>query len=138
MATFRNGCFLLLPILTVFCFWTILMFVQYSSSSCNRIISFNETFHNFYGPIMRVPKRPVVFLQENTKFYSCTQTAIRFLERNAKFWNLYPNGHSFFYNETQNFENCNQTAIHVFATKYRILKVVPKRPFVFSTRKYEI
>ena len=27
---------------------------------------------------MRVPKLPVIFLQENTKFYSCTQTAIRF------------------------------------------------------------
>ena len=70
---------------------------------------------------MRVPKPPVVFLQKNTKFYSCTQTDIRF-----------------FYNETQNFENCNQTTIHVFATKYSILKVVPKRPFVFSTKKCEI
>ena len=33
---------------------------------------------------MRVPKRPVAFLQENTKFYSCTQTAIRFFTAKHK------------------------------------------------------
>ena len=43
-----------------------------------------------------------------------------------------------FYSEMENFVNCTQTAIHIFETKYRILKVVPKRPFVFSARKYEI
>ena len=88
--------------------------------------------------LMCVTKQQVVFLQENKEFYSFTQTAIRFLQHNAKFWNLYPNGHSLFYNETQKFVNCNQMTIHVFATKYRILKLVHKRPFVFSTRKYEI
>ena len=28
--------------------------------------------------LIRVPKRPFVLLQQNTKFYSCTQMAIRF------------------------------------------------------------
>ena len=51
---------------------------------------------------------------------------------------VYPNSHSFFYNETQNFENGNQAAIYVFTTKYRISKVWPKRPIVFPTRKYEV
>ena len=41
-------------------------------------------------------KRPFVFLQQNTKFYSCIQTAIRFLEGNREFLKLYPNGHSYF------------------------------------------
>ena len=45
---------------------------------------------NHYKPIlitalMGVPKRSFVFSERNTKFYSCTQTAIRFLQRNMKF-----------------------------------------------------
>ena len=69
---------------------------------------------------MRVPKWQFVFLQRNTKFYNCTQKTIHFLQRNAKFW------------------NCTQMAIRFFTTKYRILKVVRKRPFVFPIRKHEI
>ena len=34
---------------------------------------------------MCVPKRPFFFSQRNTKFYSCTQMAIRFLQQNTKF-----------------------------------------------------
>ena len=68
-----------------------------------------------------VPKRPFLVLQGNTKFCSCIQTAIHF-----------------FYSETQIFENYTQTVIRFFTTKYRILKVVLKRPFVFPIRRYEI
>ena len=69
----------------------------------------------FYSEIRNftvAPKRPFVFLQRNTKFYSCTQTAFRF-----------------FYNEMQNFENCTQTAIR-FSQKNKKFSNVPKLPFI--------
>ena len=69
---------------------------------------------------------------------------------------LHPNDHSFFYsemqnfetvpkrpfcffhNETQNFKNFFETTIRFFTTKYRFLKVAPKRSLVFPTWKYKI
>ena len=36
------------------------------------------TSTKFLKGTMHVPKRPFIFLQRNTKFYSCTQTVIRF------------------------------------------------------------
>ena len=65
-----------------------------------------------------VPKRPFVFLQRNTKFYSCTQVAFRF-----------------FYNEMQNFENCTKTAIR-FSQRNIKFRTAAKLPFM--TRKDEI
>ena len=58
--------------------------------------------------------RPFAFSQQNTKFYSYTQTAIRFLQRNAKF-RIVPKWPFVF-----------------FITKHKILKFVPKRPFIFQ------
>ena len=89
-----------------------------------------------------VPKRPFVFSQQSTKFYSCTQTAIRFFtvkyeilqftQMIIRFFTtkyeilqLYPNGHSFFNSEIRNLE-LYQAAIRSFTTKYEIFKVVPK------------
>ena len=43
-------------------------------------------FHSEIPNSTVVSKRPFVFLQRNTKFYSCTQTTIRFfLQQNTKF-----------------------------------------------------
>ena len=44
---------------------------------------------------MRVPERPLVSLQRNTKLYSCTQTVIRFFTAKYEILKLYPNGHTF-------------------------------------------
>ena len=81
---------------------------------------------------MRVDKRPFVFYKEIQKFAVAPKQPFVFC-REIQILHLYLNNHSIFYSEMQNFENCNQTAIHDFTTKYRILKVVPKRPFVFPT-----
>ena len=89
--------------------------------------------------IIRVPKRLFTFFTRKYKILQlCPNGRSFFLQRNEKFWKLYSDGHLFFYNKTQNFETCYQAVIHNFTTKYRILKVVPKRPLVFPTRKYEI
>ena len=89
-------------------------------------------------------KRPFAFFQRNTKFYSCTKTAIRFLTAKHKILQLHPSGFSFFYSEMQNFKNCTQTAIRFsqrnikfrtaaklpfMTTKHEIFKVVPKQSF---------
>ena len=98
--------------------------VTKNNNECQQIIRVQNGYSLFYKEIQNftvVPKRSFVFLQ-----------------RNEKFWKLYSDGHLFFYNKTQNFETCYQAVIHNFTTKYRILKVVPKRPLVFPTRKYEI
>ena len=71
-------------------------------------------FHSEIWNFTVVPKRPFVFLQQNTKFYSCTQSAIRFLQRNAKF-RIVPKWPFVF-----------------SITKHKILKFVPKRPFVLQ------
>ena len=100
---------------------------------------------------MRVPKWPFVFLQQNTKFQSCTQTAIRFFTAKYEILKLHPNGHSFFYSKIQNYTvvlklpfvfysdirnlefypNGNRNGIRSLTTKYKIFKIVPKRPFAF-------
>ena len=51
--------------------------------------------------------------------------------RTAKYEILqfYPNGHSFFYSEMQNFENCTQTTIS-FSQRNMKFRIVPKLPFV--------
>ena len=98
---------------------------------------------------MCVPKRPFVFSQRSTKFYSCTQTAICYFTVKYKILQLYSNGHSFFLQRNTKFYSCTQTAIRflqrnakfrivpnwpfvLFVTKHKILKFVPKRPFVFQ------
>ena len=71
-------------------------------------------------PLIRVLKRPFVFLQGNTNFYCCTEKYFRFftekykilktvfkwpfiiLQRNTKIWRLYSNGHFFFNFEIRN------------------------------------
>ena len=97
--------------------------------------------------------RFILFLPIVDKHSKVYQTGI--LRVNQIFECVYPNGHKFFfretqnfenvpkrpfasYNETQNFENCTQAAICFLTTKHIILKVVPKPPFTFLTRKYEI
>ena len=81
------------------------------------------------------------FSQQNTKFYSCTQTAICFFKAKYEILQLYPNISSFFfvffYSEIRNFTvvpkrpsaflqrntkfySCTQTAIRFFTAKYEI------------------
>ena len=72
---------------------------RYMSSSV--ICCFPYKLYLQISIIIRAPKRALVSLQGKYKILQ-----------------LYPPSHSFFYNETQNFENCNQTAIHVFTMKY--------------------
>ena len=73
-----------------------------------------------------------------------------FFTRKYKILQLYQKDHSFFFTTIHKIlKNCNQTAIHVFKTKYRnlhlkrnllfcneyrILKVVLNQPLVFPTR----
>ena len=66
----------------------------FSSVYVIRTTCFDECFL-FYA-IMRIPQRSLVFSQRNTKFYSCTQTTIRFFTAKYKISQFYPNGHSFF------------------------------------------
>ena len=59
---------------------------------------------------MRVPKWSFVFLQQNTKFYSCTQTAIHFFfcfffTAKYKILQYYSNG-SLFFTAKNGIENC--------------------------------
>ena len=97
---------------------------------------------------MRVSKRPFVFLQRNTKFYSSTQTVIRFLQRNTKFYSCAQTTIRFLQRNTK-FYSCTQTAIRFlqrntkfyaltafrfFTAKCKILKTVPKQPFVFHSK----
>ena len=84
---------------------------------------------------MRVPERPLVSLQRNTKLYSCTQTVIRFFTAKYEILKLYPNGLRLFYSEIQNFENYTQTVIRSLTKKYAIFRVIPKWPFVSPTKK---
>ena len=84
------------------------------------------------GFIMRVPK------QRNTKFYSCTQTPIRYFTAKYEILQLHSNGHSFSYSKMQNFETLPKRPFHFFTTKHKILKTAPKQPFAFLTTKYRI
>ena len=68
-------------------------------------------------------KRPFVILQWNTKFWSCTQTVIRFLPVKYKILKLFPNSHFAFYNDTQNFENCYQTNIRFLQRNIKFWKL---------------
>ena len=86
----------------------------------------------FYSEIRNftvVPKRPFVFSQRSTKFYSCTETAILFLTAKYEILQFYPNGLSFFYSEMKNFKNCTQTAIR-FSQQNKKFSNVPKLPFI--------
>ena len=56
--------------------------------------------------------------------------AIHYFTAKRKNLKLTQTAISFLYNETQNFENCTQTPIRVFTTKYGILNAVLKRPLV--------
>ena len=79
---------------------------------------------------MRVPKRLFVFLQQNTKFQSCTQTAIRFFTAKYEILKLYPNGHPIFYDEIRNFKVVPKRPL-VFYSEIQNYTVVLKLPFVF-------
>ena len=48
-----------------------------------------------YSHVMRVPKRPFVFLQQNTKFYSCTRTATCYYTAKYETLQLHSKGHLF-------------------------------------------
>ena len=63
------------------------------------------------------PNGHLLFCNKMQNFETLLKQSFRFLQQNTKFWKLHPNDHSF------------------FTTKYRILKVEPKRPFVFPTKK---
>ena len=72
------------------------------------------------------------FLQWNTKFYSYTQTAIRFLYRNTKYSILC---HLFF--DCEIFKVIPKRSF-AFCQQMKISKVVSKLPLVFLTTKYKI
>ena len=67
-----------------------------------------------------VPKRPFVILQRNTKFYSCTQTAVRFFATNFKILKLYRNGYFVMLQRNKKF-----------------FKTAPKRQFAFLEQNTE-
>ena len=112
---------------------------------CSLTINFSEKMkHNERVDKMRVTSGHLLFFQRNTKFYSCNNTAIRFLTAKHEILQLHPSGFSFFYSEMQNFKNCTQTAIRFsqrnikfrtaaklpfMTTKHEIFKVVPKQSF---------
>ena len=83
----------------------------------------NLIFYRKIQNLTAVTKRSFDFLQGNTKFYSCNQTTISYLQRNAKFWKFYPNGHSWFYNEIQNFKRSTQTDICISHKEIRNLTI---------------
>ena len=86
--------------------------------------SFPNSHSFFYCEVRNstvVSKRPFVFF---TATYNILQ--------------LHPNDHLFFYNKTQHFGNCTQTAIRFFYSETQHFTVVPKRPFVFFTTKHNI
>ena len=68
------------------------------------------------------------FSQQNTKFYSCTQTAICFFKAKYEILQLYPNISSFFFfflQRNTKFYSCTQTTIRFFTAKYEILQLYP-------------
>ena len=75
------------------CFWGLLKCVYPSDHSF-----FYSEIRNFTV----VPKWAFVFLQRNTKFHSCTQTAIRFSQRKRKF-RILPKGPFVLWMRVQNF-----------------------------------
>ena len=101
----------------------------------NQILQLYPNDHSFfYSKIQNftvVPKRPFVFLQRSTKFYSCTQTVIRFLQRSTKFYSCTQTSIRFLQRNTK-FRIVPKWPLFFFITKQKILKCVPKRPFVFQ------
>ena len=111
-----------------------------------KILKLYPNGHSFFYSEIRkftiVPKRPFVFLQRNTKFYSCTQTAIRsfttkyeifklknlklppkchlFFEHEMQYLKLYPNGLSLLNTDSE-----NRNLIIYF---YNELLVIQKKP----------
>ena len=81
---------------------------------------------------MRVPKWLFFFLHRNTKFYSCTQTVISSFIVKYEILQFYSSGNLSFCSEIQHFENYTLTTIGFFKVKYKILKTVPKQPFVLQ------
>ena len=74
---------------------------------------------------MCVPKQPFVFLWRNTKFYSCSQTAIcSFYNEIQNFENCTQTNICFFCNEIENFESCTQTAIRISHKEIRNLTFI--------------
>ena len=73
--------------------------------------------------LIRVPKRSFVFLQQNKKFYICTQTAIRFLQQNTKFYSCTQTVIRFLQRNTK-FYSCTETAI-LFHSEIRNLELYP-------------
>ena len=85
---------------------------------------------------MRKSKRPFVFELRNTKFCSCSQTAIPYFTLKYEISQLHSNGHSFFCSKMENFET-TQTAISFFLRNTKIVKTAPKRLFVFFYNETE-
>ena len=89
---------------------------------------------------MRVPKRPFVFSLRNTKFYSCTQTAIRLFTAEYEILQLCPNGHFFFHSEIQNFTVVPKR-LFIFYSEIQNLELFPNGHSIFfynETQKFEI
>ena len=93
------------------------MAIRFFATKCKILQLYPNGHSLFYSEIRNfivLLKRPFVFLQWNAKFCNssqaaisffynetqdfenCTQTAIRFLQRNTEFWKLYLNGNSYF------------------------------------------
>ena len=109
-----------------------------------------------YEILLLYPSGHLFFSQRHTTFYSCIQTTIYFfttkhniLETAPKrpfvfftakhnILQLYPKGHLFFLQRNTTFWKMRPKVHLLFTSKYRTLKVVPKRPFVLPTRKCKI
>ena len=64
--------------------------IKLRCSHSQNIVNFSVIVESFcmmlvFFMFFKNPKLPFVFLQQNTKFYSCTQTDIRFSQRSTKF-----------------------------------------------------
>ena len=129
------------------CFWRICAtnFFSQKVPSCSIVNVWNRPkYVSVYLPLKLdfLFSRNCSLWQEIVKeiiFFKCVYpNGHSFFTEKCKILKLYPNGHFVFLQQNKNFEQCTQTAIRFFTTKYRILKVVPKQTSVFPTRKYEI
>ena len=68
---------------------------------------------------MRKSKRPFVFELRNTKFCSCSQTAIPYFTLKYEISQLHSNGQSFFCSKMENFETTETAMSFFFFTKHK-------------------
>ena len=89
----------------------------------------------FYSEIQNFTvalKRPFIFYRKMQNFKTVRKRPFRFLQQNAKFCKLLPNDHSFFYEEIQTSESCNQAAICISYKEIRNLII--NYQFIFVSK----